>query len=169
MTVDSFKFLPRLIAMFYRMTKREPEMPIPWTPLRRPLSECTFGLVTSAGLYMRKSDRPFDVEGERQKPTWGDPSFRIIPSDIESGKVGASHLHFNTADVEVDFNIQLPIHRFLTLVEEGRIGGLAASNYSFMGFQGFPPDTTEWEERYGPEVAEAFLNEGVNCVLLTPA
>ncbi len=30
-------------------------------------------------------------------------------------------------------------------------------------------DTTEWEERYGPEVAEAFINEGVNCVLLTPA
>jgi hypothetical protein len=126
-------------------------------------------LVTSAGLYLRKSDRPFDVEGERQKPTWGDPSFRIIPSDIESGAVGASHLHFNTADVDADFNIQLPIHRFLTLVEEGRIGGLAASSYSFMGYQGFPPDTTEWEERYGPEVAKAFLSEGVNCVLLTPA
>jgi hypothetical protein len=156
MTVDSFKFLPRLIAMFYRMTKREPKTPIPWTPLGRPLSECTFGLVTSAGLYTRESDRPFDVESERQKPTWGDPSLRII-------------LHFNTADVEADFNILLPINRFLALVEEGRIGGLAASNYSFMGFQCFPPDTTEWEERYGPEVAEAFLNEGVNCVLLTPA
>jgi len=169
MTVDSFKFLPRLIAMFYRMTKREPKMPIPWTPLGCPLSECTFGLVTSAGLCLRESDRPFDVERERQNPTWGDPSFRIIPSDIEIGAVAASHLHFNTADVEADFNIQLPIHRFLTLVEERRIGGLAASNYSFMGFQGFPPDTTEWEKRYGPEVAEAFLNEDVHCVLLTPA
>ncbi len=169
MTVDSFKFLPRLIAMFYRMTNREPQMPIPWTPLGRPLRECTFGLVTSAGLYTRETDRPFDVERERQKPTWGDPSFRVIPSDIESSAVGASHLHFNTADVEADFNIQLPIHRFLTLAAEGQIGGLAASNYSFMGYQGFPPDTTEWEERYGPEVAEAFINEGVNCVLLTPA
>ncbi|HUS85383.1 MAG TPA: glycine/sarcosine/betaine reductase selenoprotein B family protein [Anaerolineales bacterium] len=169
MTVDSFKFLPRLIAMFYRMTKREPQTPIPWTQLERPLRECTFGLVTSAGLYVRESDPPFDVERERQGPTWGDPSFRAIPSDIERSAVGASHLHFNTTDVEADFNIQLPIHRFLTLVEEGRIGGLAASNYSFMGYQGFPPDTTDWEERYGPEVAEAFINEGVNCVLLTPA
>jgi D-proline reductase (dithiol) PrdB len=169
MTVDSFKFLPRLIATFYRMTKREPEMPIPWTPLDRSLSECTFGLVTSAGLYVSGSDREFDVEGERQRPTWGDPSFRVIPSDIESGAVGASHLHFNNTDVVSDFNIQMPIHRFLTLVEEERIGGLTASNYSFMGYQGFPPDTTEWEERYGPEVAEAFINEGVNCVLLTPA
>ncbi len=169
MTVDSFKFLPRLIAMFYRMTKREPQTPIPWTPLGRPLSESTFGLVTSGGLYVRESDRSFDVERERQKPTWGDPSFRVIPSDIESSAVGVSHLHFNTTDVEADFNILLPIHRFLTLVKEGRIGGIAESNYSFMGFQGFPPDTTEWEERYGPEVADAFLKEGVNCVLLTPA
>lgn len=169
MTVESFKFLPRLIAMFYRMTKRAPQTPIPWTPLGRPLSECTFGLVTSAGLYVRESDPPFDVERERQEPTWGDPSFRAIPSGIESSAIGASHLHFNTADVEADFNIQLPIHRFLTLVEEGRIGGLAETNYSFMGYQGFPPDTTEWEERYGPEVAQAFLNMGVNCVLLTPA
>ncbi|HUS85430.1 MAG TPA: glycine/sarcosine/betaine reductase selenoprotein B family protein [Anaerolineales bacterium] len=169
MTVDSFKFLPRLIAMFYRMTRREPQTPIPWTPLGRSLSECTFGLVTSAGLYVREFDRSFDVESERKEPTWGDPSFRVIPRDIESTAVGVSHLHFNTTDVEADFNILLPIHRFLTLVEEGRIGGLAASNYSFMGYQGFPPDTTDWEERYGPEVAEAFLNEGVNCVLLTPA
>ncbi|MCJ7570007.1 MAG: glycine/sarcosine/betaine reductase selenoprotein B family protein [Anaerolineales bacterium] len=169
MTVDSFKFLPRLIAMFYRMTRREPQTPIPWTPLGHSLSESTFGLVTSAGLYVRESDRSFDVERERKEPTWGDPSFRVIPRDIESSAVGVSHLHFNTTDVEVDFNILLPIHRFLTLVEEGRIGGLAASNYSFMGYQGFPPDTTDWEERYGPEVAEAFLNEGVNCVLLTPA
>jgi len=169
MTVDSFKFLPRLIAMFYRMTRREPQTPIPWTPLGRSLSESTFGLVTSAGLYVRESDRSFDVERERKEPTWGDPSFRVIPRDIESTAVGVSHLHFNTTDVEADFNILLPIHRFLTLVEEGRIGGLAASNYSFMGYQGFPPDTTDWEKRYGPEVAGAFLNEGVNCVLLTPA
>ena len=169
MTVDSFKFLPRLIAMFYRMTKREPQMPIPWTPLDRPLADCTFGLVTSGGLYVRDSDPPFDVERERQNPTWGDPSFRVIPREIERGAVGVSHLHFNTTDVEADFNILLPVHRFLTLVGEGRIGGLAANHYSFMGYQGFPPDTTEWEERYGPEVAAAFIKEGVNCVLLTPA
>lgn len=47
MPVDSFKYLPRIIAVFYQMTDRQPELPIPWTPLSRPLTECKFGLVTS--------------------------------------------------------------------------------------------------------------------------
>ena len=169
MTVDSFKFLPRLIAMFYRMTEREPLLPIPWTPLSRPLSECKFGLVTSGGLFLREAEPPFDVELERENPTWGDPSYRVIPADIQASAVSVSHLHYNNSDVEADFNILLPIHRFHTLVEEGQVGDMAESHYSFMGYQGFPADTTEWEDRYGPAVAEAFLNEGVNCVLLTPA
>jgi hypothetical protein len=38
-----------------------------------------------------------------------------------------------------------------------------------MGYQGFPPDATAWRETYGPEVAEKFKAEGVDCVLLTPA
>ena len=59
MIVDSFKFLPRLIATFYQMTEREPQQPIPWTPLAKPLAACKFGLVTSAGLYLKGVQRPF--------------------------------------------------------------------------------------------------------------
>ena len=33
MTIDSFKFLPRLIATYYRMTDCTPDLPIPWTPV----------------------------------------------------------------------------------------------------------------------------------------
>jgi len=51
MSVDSFKYLPRVLAGYYRMTDLRPELPIPCTPLARPLAECVFGLVTSAGLY----------------------------------------------------------------------------------------------------------------------
>jgi hypothetical protein len=83
--------------------------------------------------------------------------------------VGASHLHISTQDVQSDVNILLPIHRFQALAAEGRIGGLAGHAYSFMGYQGFPPDTTAWRETHGPQVAERFKAEGVDCVLLTPA
>jgi hypothetical protein len=55
------------------------------------------------------------------------------------------------------------------LVAERRIGGLGEQAYSFMGYQGFPPDTTAWQETYGPQVAEKLKAEGVACVLLTPA
>ena len=169
MPVDSFKYLPRIIAAFYQMTDRQPELPIPWTPLSRPLAERKFGLVTSGGLYQRGVEPPFDVAREKQEPMWGDPTYRTLPSDIRQAEVGASHLHLNTRDMLEDFNIVLPIHRFQELAAEGHIGGLAKHAYSFMGYQGFPPDTTAWQETYGPQVTEKFKAEEVDCVLLTPA
>ena len=169
MAVDSFKYLPRIIAAFYQASERQPQLPIPWTPLERPLAECKFGLVTSGGLYHKRLDPPFDLERERQEPAWGDPSFRILPADVSQADVGAGHLHINTKPVLDDLNILLPIHRFQELVAEGRVGGLAERSYSFMGFQGYPPDTTAWRETYGPRVAEGLIGEGVHSVLLTPA
>jgi D-proline reductase (dithiol) PrdB len=167
--VDSFKYLPRILAVYYQATDCQPELPVPWTPLPRPLAACKFGLVTSGGLYRRGVEPPFDLERERQEPTWGDPSYRVLPTDIQQTQVGASHLHLNTRDVLTDLNILLPIHRFQELVAQGRIGGLARHAYSFMGYQGFPPDTAAWRETYGPQVAEKLKAEKVDCVLLTPA
>ena len=169
MPVDSFKFLPRLIAAFYQLTDRQPELPIPWTPLSRPLAECKFGLVTSGGLYPRGVEPPFDVEREKQEPTWGDPTYRRLPMDIRQEEVGASHLHLNLRDVLEDFNILLPLRHFQALAVEGRIGGLAKHAYSFMGYQGFPPDTTAWQNTYAPQLAEELKSEGVRGVLLVPA
>jgi D-proline reductase (dithiol) PrdB len=168
MDVDSFRYLPRLIATFYRASERQPEYPIPWTPLRCPLSECQFGLVTSGGLYQQGVAPPFDVARERRDPTWGDPSYRIIPADIRQTEVGVSHLHINAQDVLADLNILLPVDRFQELVSEGYIGGLASRAFSFMGYQGFPPDTRAWQEVYGPQIAAAFKAEGVSAALLTP-
>jgi D-proline reductase (dithiol) PrdB len=169
MPVDSFKYLPRILAAHYRMTEHHPELPIPWTPVPRPLSELVFGLVTSAGLFHLGVEPPFDLDRERQEPTWGDPSYRAIPADINKDELGVSHLHFNPQDVLEDVNILLPIHRFRGLLAEGSIGGLAKHAYSFMGYQGYPRNTKAWRERYGPEVAGRLKDEDVGCVLLTTA
>ena len=169
MTVDSFKFLPRLIGAVYKTMEVRSELSIPWTPLVLPLSECKFGLITSGGLYQRGVEPPFDLERERQEPTWGDPTYRIIPSDITQAELGISHLHINNEPVALDINVLLPIQRFQELAEEGRIGGIAKHHYSFMGYQSYPPDTTAWREVYGPQVAEKLKAEGVQCVLLTPS
>jgi D-proline reductase (dithiol) PrdB len=169
MPVDSFKYLPRVIAFYYRSTDRQPELPIPWTQLPAPISRCTFGLVTTAGLYHRGVEPPFDLQREKAEPTWGDPNYRTLPSDIAQTELGVSHLHINTRDVLQDINILLPVNRFRDLVAEGSIGGLARHAYSFMGYQGFPADTTAWRETHGPEVAQKLKSEGVRCVLLTPA
>lgn len=169
MTVDSFKFLPRLIASFYQTTDIQPAYPIPWTPLPHPLSECKFGLVTSAGLYHKGFEPPFDLQKEQNEPTWGDPSYRILPTNLTQEEIGVSHLHVNTSGIETDVNIVLPIQRFQELVNSGIIGGLAQYAYSFMGFQGFPPDASAWENEYGPQVAEKLKAEAVDCVFMTPS
>ena len=166
--VDSFKFLPRLIAAFYQMTEREPDLPIPWTKVERPLTDLTFGLVTSGGLYLRATQPPFDVEREQREPTWGDPTYRTIPATVNQTEVAVSHLHLNPAFAETDFNVVLPLSRFQELAAQGVIGGLADEAYSFMGFQGFPPDASAWQTHYGPEIAAKFQASGVDCVPLTP-
>lgn len=169
MTVDSFRFLPRIIAAFYQTTVRQIEYPIPWTPLPRSINDCKFSLITSAGLYQKDIEPPFDLERERIEPTWGDPTFRTIPTSIQPEQLAISHLHFNPKDILQDFNIVLPIQRFQELEAEGTIGSLAQNAYSFMGFQGFPPDTRAWQEIYGPQVVSKLKIEHVECVLLTPA
>jgi len=169
MPVDSFKYLPRLIGAIYETMEVESKRPIPWTRLRLPLSDCKFGLVTSGGFYQCGVEPPFDLERERDEPTWGDPTYRTIPKDITQDELCISHLHINNDPPRSDLNVLLPIHRFQELTEEGRIAGIADQHYSFMGYQGYPPDATEWRDIYAPEVAEKFKAQGMQCVLLTPS
>lgn len=166
MPVDSFKFLPGSIAAYYRNLPARKMDPVPWTPLARPVSEARFALVTTAGIYVEGIDPGFDQEGERRNPMWGDPTYRCIPRDVRSEQIGASHLHLNNRDIQADLNVQLPVHRFAELEAEGAIGSLAPTAYSFMGYQ---MDTTEWRDRYAPEVAGLMKEEAVDAVLLTPA
>ena len=63
--VDGYRFLPPGLAAWIRtMILREDfKGDIPWTPLKKPLSQTSFALVTSAGMSV-KSDLPFDMERE---------------------------------------------------------------------------------------------------------
>lgn len=166
MAVDSFKWLPRSLAGVYQaMQIPEPEG-IPWTPLQRPIEECRFSLITTAGVYVKGDQPPFDIDRERREPLWGDPTYRAIPSDVRQEQIGVAHLHLNPEDIEKDVNVVLPTHRLQEMAEAGEIGSVAPHHYSFMGFQ---QDNSEWRERYGPEVAQRMVEQEVDAALLTPA
>jgi D-proline reductase (dithiol) PrdB len=167
MSVDSFKWLPRALGAYYQGLMLEKEE-APWTPLAKPIEQCRFALVTTAGLYVKGQDQPFDVEREKREPFWGDPTYRIIPREVKQEEIGATHLHINTDYLVADINIALPIQRFLELEEGGEIGSLAPSHYSFMGYQGFPENSAPWRDEYGPEVVRRMKEEGVDAALLTP-
>ena len=75
----------------------------------------------------------------------------------------------NNRDILEDVNILLPIQRFKELEAEAAIGSLADNVYSFMGYQGYPPDPSSWREIFGPHLANKLTHDKVECVLLTPA
>jgi D-proline reductase (dithiol) PrdB len=165
--VDGFHFMPPSLRAW--LSKDIPKEAfrgyIPWTPLKRPLMETTLSLMTSAGISM-KNDPPFDVEREKREPTWGDPTSRNIPRDASQQDIEVNHLHINTDYIKEDMNVILPLMRFKEFEEEGVIGRLAPTCYSFYGFQLNP------EELLGktmPGVASQMHRENVEAVFITPA
>jgi len=59
--IDSFKYLPRLIARFYQSQKVEKYPSIPWAPFRQPVRQARFAIITSTGLYIKNHQPPFDI------------------------------------------------------------------------------------------------------------
>ena len=166
MPIDSYKFLPKSFRAGYESTPMQ-ESEAVWAPLGKPASEATVALITSAGIYLKAGQEPFDVEREKREPTWGDPTYRVIPRGTLQAEIDATHLHINTRDVKEDLNVALPIRAFATLEADGAIGALAQQHYSFMGFQQAGAD--EWRSHYGPEVAERCKQAAVDAVVLAPA
>jgi D-proline reductase (dithiol) PrdB len=163
--VDSYRFLGSVTARLVRSwIDREPRREIPWTPPGKPLNESTVAMLSSAGLALA-GDRPFDQEGERRNPWWGDPSFRVIPRDALEGDVRAYHLHINNEHTEQDLNCTLPLTRLRELEQAGEIGRSAPSHFSTMGYL---LDPTEMLEKSTPAMIRQMQDEQVDVVLLAP-
>ena len=165
-TVDSYRFISgitkRMIKTWVGMEKPRP---IPWTPLAKPLSDCTVALVSSAGIAL-KTDRPFDQEGVRQNPWWGDPSYRVLPRTATAHDVGVYHLHIDPSFALQDLNCLLPLQRLLELEEAKVIGRSALHHYSFMGYILEPK--TLLEESV-PAIIRHLRDDQVDVVVLVPA
>ena len=166
MSIDSTKYLPKSMRAMYCAMPEIGE-PFAWAPLRRPIEQCTIALMTSAGIYLKDTQLPFDEEGERRDPTWGDPTYRVIPSDVRQDQIGCSHLHINQHDLLEDVNVVLPLRAFKQLAAEGAIGAIAEKNYSFMGYQ--QSNLESWRTKQGPELAARLSERGVDVLLLAPS
>ena len=133
-TVNSYRFISGITRrMIKSWIKMETPRPIPWTPLSKPLSECTVAVLSSAGLAM-KDDLPFDQEGERKNPWWGDPSYRILPKTASKDEVRLYHMHIDPSYAEQDLNCLYPLERLQAMEDSGRIGRVSPRHYSIMGY-----------------------------------
>ena len=165
-TVDSYRFISGITRrMIETWIKMEEPRPIPWTPLSKPLSECKVALISSGGIAM-KDDRPFDQEGERQNPWWGDPSFRTIPKTASEKDVEIYHLHIKPDYAHQDINCLLPIHRLEELANNGKIGSVADTHYSLMGYLLQPEEMLEHSV---PAIIQKLKDEDVDVVILVPS
>ncbi len=166
-TVDGFRFLPPSLAAWIDslIPGQGFKGSIPFTPLSKPLSEATLALVTSAGISL-KTDPPFDMEREKKEGTWGDRSFRAIPRGSTAADVNVNHLHINTQFIVQDINVILPLARMAEFEQEGVVGRLAPTAYSFYGFQW---ESTDFLKEAIEPMSKTMRAEGVDAVILTPA
>lgn len=167
MTIDSYRFLDfatRQIMKAWVDREGQATRPIPWTPLAKPLANCTVALVSSAGVA-RRDDSPFDEEGERRNPWWGDPTYRTIPLGATEAEVDLHHLHIDRRFGREDLDVVLPMRRLAELAADGVIGQAADTHYSVMGYQ---LRTEVLENETAPAIARELRARGVDVAALVP-
>lgn len=132
---------------------------IPWTPLRKPLSEAKVTLISTGGVYV-KGDTPFtDHYG------LGDPSYREIPLHISIQMIDHFHEHYDHTNAYVDINCIYPIERLKELVAGKVIGSLSPYHYSFMGYVPIPHPLIN---RTAPDLAEKLVIQDVDVAFIVP-
>jgi D-proline reductase (dithiol) PrdB len=163
--VDSYRFLDGLSKRaMRRWAGLGAAGEIPWTPLTKPLSQCTVAIVSSAGVAL-KSEAGFDHEIERRDPWFSDPSYRVVPRTARTEDVRVYHLHINASYAGQDLNCVMPVERLNELEALGEIGRSAASHYSYMGYTLRPEALLE---RSVPEMVRRLREEQVDVVVLVP-
>ena len=166
MAIDSYRFLDFASRQVMKAwAARQEAGVIPFTPLPKPLRECTVALVSTAGVA-RNDDRPFNQEGERRNPWWGDPSFRVIPLGTTEKDVRLYHMHIDPRFGEADLDVVLPMRRLTELSYEGVVGRAAPTHYSMMGYILEP---AELVEKTAPAIVERMRAERVDAAALFPA
>jgi len=156
--ISEFSLPVRLFLKAYPWRRIDP---VPWTPLRKPLSECNVALLSSAG-FIVPGQAPFDhdIKG-------GDVSFREIPGDVDTKQLVETHRSevFDHAGLHADANLGFPFDRLRELAARRRIGALSRRHISFMGSITAPGrlirDTA-------PRIARTLAEDKVDVALVIP-
>lgn len=130
-----------------------------FSPLAKPLSESKVALVGSAGVHL-DDQTPFHVE-----TVAGDPTYRLLPDDLDPTRLRFTHTHYDTSSAQADPNVVFPIDRLHEAVAEGRIGSTSSVHVGMMGFN---PNPVPIAEECAPAITQVLASEGVDVVVLVP-
>jgi D-proline reductase (dithiol) PrdB len=129
----------------------------PFTPLSRPLAECSVGLIASGGIY-RLGQTAFHFHD--------DLSFRGIDVDVPAEELRVSHFAYDTTDARQDVNVVFPYRTLKDLARLGRIGSLAKQAYTFMG--GIY-SARKVRDVLAPAMADVLVRDEVDVAIMVPA
>jgi D-proline reductase (dithiol) PrdB len=124
------------------------------------LGESRLMLISSAGGYQRRSQEPFDAANPL-----GDYAVRTFSSSTPFQDLAFAHDHYDHALIERDPQVALPLLHLQEIAAAGRVGSLAPSVVSFMGYQ---PDAARTVDELVPRVLAIAKEEGADAALLAP-
>ena len=131
----------------------------PWTRPARSVRQSRLVLISSGGVSPA-TDPPFDAAAPL-----GDWTFRHVPVGQDLEHTTVSHDHYDTSFARVDRNCVFPLGRLRELADDGEIGSLTGTHFSFCGYL---PDWATLLDRFIPEFVEAVTAERPDIALLVP-
>src|SRR5713226_9442279 len=152
----------RYVQLVDRVTSSLPPLPwvesegVPWTPLQKPLADCTLMMLASAGVHC-KTDPPF------QSPN--DLTFRLIDSSVDAASLTPSHPAPIRRPGQADVNVVFPIERLRELQAEGVFRALTPHHVSILGAI---KQFRELHYEMAPAIAAHVRQEGADLLLLVP-
>jgi D-proline reductase (dithiol) PrdB len=114
----------------------------PFTPLRVPVSDARVGLLTTSGHFVHGDDpEPFgELEMTQQQAVsrisdfmHDTPVLSEIPATTVASDLVVRHGGYDIRSAERDPNVTFPIERLREAYDDGRVGGLAETFFSFPG------------------------------------
>ncbi len=114
----------------------------PFTPLDSPVTNARVGLLTTSGHFIAGDDpMPFGVSDMTQEEAVArigeflvdTPVLSEIPSDTPSSQLRVRHGGYDIRSALKDPNVTFPIDRLHEAKDEGRVGELAKTFFSFPG------------------------------------
>jgi len=150
----------RLYMEAYRHARFAPGQ-VPCTPLRRAVAGARIAVVTTAGLRL-PDQPPFDLTDRM-----GDPSFRMIPAEVDLAGLVVDHRSgaWDRSGVLADPDLALPLTRLRELGAAGEVGPVASHHLSFMGSIVGPRRLID---ETAPAAARCLAEAGAEIALLTP-
>lgn len=144
-----------------------------FTPLCKPLSESKVGLLTSSGHFVKGDDpKPFGKAGLTQEdviPMIDEflktpPDLSAIPVDTPPEDITVRHPGYDIRGSARDHNVAFPIKPLRQLADDGVIGALHDTAYTFVG----ACSQLRLRSKIAPEWAQLFKDKGVDIALLVP-